>query len=119
VRHWRSGRDAEVTFALVLIATLVISPHTSVYDLALLTPALMILADRLLAADAREGRVDKTGWVLIASTFLLPLLPRGFAVSPFSAVRHLPRVAAGPLQWPVASLQFPVASSQSPVGSSP
>jgi Glycosyltransferase family 87 len=116
-RLWRSGRDSEVTFAALMIAALLISPHTSVYDLALLTPALLILADRTLAAEARSGEVDTLGWVLIASAFLVPLLPM---ISQYLHVQPsvvclswlLVRASVGSSQSPVPSGQFPVVSNQ-------
>jgi hypothetical protein len=77
IRHWQSGRDNEMTFALLLIATVLVSPHTSVYDLVLLSPALVVFADRLLAAQALSPNRSpgKIEWALVGATFIVPLLP--------------------------------------------
>ena len=62
-RAWRRNTDAGVRFAAVLLATVLVSPHLYVYDLLILAPALMVLADR----RAVPG-------LLIALCYALPLL---------------------------------------------
>lgn len=79
VRHWRSMRDPDLTFALLLIATVLVSPHTSVYDLVILTPALLLAADRSMSRNDEgesggEG-LDRVGHALIAAIYVVPLLP--------------------------------------------
>jgi alpha-1,2-mannosyltransferase len=69
VRHWKAAVDPDVSFALLLIASVLVSPHTTVYDLVLLAPALLILADRQL----RDMTPHYLRWCLLASVFLLPL----------------------------------------------
>ncbi len=69
VRHWKSAIDPDVSFALLLIATVLVSPHTTVYDLVLLAPALLILADRQI----KDMTPHHLRWCLLASVFLLPL----------------------------------------------
>jgi hypothetical protein len=75
VRHWRSMRDPDMSVSLLILATLLVSPHTSVYDLAIAAPALLVIADRMVAAYACTGRPDRVGIALMAAMFLLPLLP--------------------------------------------
>jgi hypothetical protein len=78
IRHWRSMRDPDLSFALLLIATVLISPHTSVYDLVLLTPSLLVIVDRMLVEEAglaEEIETHAVEYALVAATFLLPLLP--------------------------------------------
>jgi hypothetical protein len=70
VRHWKSRIDPDVSFALLLMATVLVSPHTTIYDLVLLAPALLILADRQITS----GPSDYLRWSLLASVFVLPLL---------------------------------------------
>jgi hypothetical protein len=73
-----AARDAGLGFALMLIATVLISPHTSVYDLVILAPALLLIVDRMLArqnAAGQEGTPDRVGYALAAGVFVLPLLP--------------------------------------------
>lgn len=72
VRHWRIGGDPLISFALLLLATVLISPHTTVYDLVIIAPALMILADRLLSATV-SGPATSALWVIVGALFLLPL----------------------------------------------
>ena len=45
-RAWRQNTDVGVKFAAVLLATVLVSPHLYVYDLLILAPALLVLADR-------------------------------------------------------------------------
>ncbi|HEY1379838.1 MAG TPA: glycosyltransferase family 87 protein [Gemmataceae bacterium] len=45
-RAWRRNTDVGVKFAAVLLATVLVSPHLYVYDLLILAPALLVLADR-------------------------------------------------------------------------
>ena len=71
IAHWRSMKDPDISFAVLLIATLLISPHTSVYDLVLLTPSLLLIVDRMLTAKTDRG----LDWVLVATAFGLPLFP--------------------------------------------
>jgi Glycosyltransferase family 87 len=81
VRHWRSKRDPEISFALLLFATVLISPHTTVYDLVIVVPALMIIASRLVTREAAD-HVNLT-MALVAAVFVLPL------ISHYSSVVHV------------------------------
>jgi alpha-1,2-mannosyltransferase len=72
VRHFRSARDEQLGFAALLIGTLLISPHTSVYDLVIVAPALMLMADRWIAG----GRVEWSArWGVLAAAYILPIWP--------------------------------------------
>jgi hypothetical protein len=62
-RAWRRNADPGLRFAAVMLATVLISPHLYVYDLLILAPALMVLADR--------GRIP--GFI-VAMCYALPLL---------------------------------------------
>jgi hypothetical protein len=62
-RAWRRNADLGLRFAAVLLATVLVSPHLYVYDLLILAPALMVLADRRAVP----------GW-LITLCYALPLL---------------------------------------------
>jgi hypothetical protein len=50
-RAWRRNSDAGLKIAAVLLTTVLISPHLYVYDLLILAPALLVLADRALRFD--------------------------------------------------------------------
>ena len=73
VRRWAARLDPDLCFALVLPSAVLISPHTSVYDLVLLTPALIVIGDRLLALQdtAPRGQLVAS-WALLALVYLLP-----------------------------------------------
>lgn len=46
---WRGGASLAWRFAVLLLATVLVSPHVFVYDLVILAPTFLILADRALA----------------------------------------------------------------------
>ena len=64
---WKRG-TTEVGFAVLLVSTILISPHETVYDLVLLAPALLLLADAHL--DAPSG---SPVWPLLIAAYLLAL----------------------------------------------
>jgi hypothetical protein len=49
VRVWRSGASLEVRYAALLFATVLVSPHLTVYDLVILAPAFLLLCDWAVA----------------------------------------------------------------------
>ena len=49
VRVWRSVGALSVRFAALLFATVLVSPHLTVYDLVILAPAFLLLGDWALA----------------------------------------------------------------------
>ncbi len=49
VRVWRSGASLEVRYPSLLLATVLVSPHLTVYDLVILAPAFLLLSDWVLA----------------------------------------------------------------------
>ena len=69
VKTWRSKAVIEMRFCSLLLATVLISPHLTVYDLVILAPALLLLAER--AATSAGDRC--LPW-LIYFTYALPLL---------------------------------------------
>jgi len=62
LRAWLSGAPTAVRFAILLIATVVASPHIYVYDLVILMPAYLLLWDAFGGAKAIE-------WLLYLSYF--------------------------------------------------
>jgi hypothetical protein len=56
-------------FSALLLATALVSPHLTVYDLVILAPAFLLLADW---ADKKWSSVPWLGWLLFL-TYLLPL----------------------------------------------
>jgi alpha-1,2-mannosyltransferase len=67
-RAWRRNGDVGVRFAAVLLATVLVSPHLYVYDLLILAPALLVLADRAI----RLERPPAPG-TYVALCYALPL----------------------------------------------
>ena len=45
VRVWRSSSSLSVRFPALLLATVLVSPHSTVYDLIILAPAFLLLGD--------------------------------------------------------------------------
>lgn len=69
-RCWRSKAALELRFSALLLATVLISPHLTVYDLVILTPALLLLGERAVNAGSASGPLR---WLLYL-TYALPLL---------------------------------------------
>jgi len=70
-RLWTSPSPLGLRFAAVLLATVLIDPHLNVYDLVVLAPAFLLLADWVAGGDARA---DKSMARLIVASFVLPLI---------------------------------------------
>jgi hypothetical protein len=71
-RCWRSSLPLGLRYSALLLATVPVSPHLTVYDLAILAPALLVLADWLLVnATAPDHRHVATLSYLI---YVLPLI---------------------------------------------
>jgi len=72
VRCWKNEGELNIKFGSLLVATVLVSPHLTVYDLVILAPAFLLLADWTLA-----HRVEKQSshiQFLIYSCFILFLL---------------------------------------------
>jgi len=80
---WRQGPSAPLPlrYCCLLLATVLVSPHLTVYDLVILTPAFLVAADWLVGQPARSS-VRNLG-PLLYLVYLLPLL------SPVTARTHL------------------------------
>ena len=72
VRCWKITSGLETKFAALLIATVLVSPHLTVYDLVILAPAFLLLADWTLAHPAAQQSPRLQ--ILIYSCFVLFLL---------------------------------------------
>ena len=80
---WRLGNgiSLELRYSLLLLATVLVSPHLTVYDLVILAPAILLLAEWTLAqTPARQMQLLGT---LLYLVYALPLV--GF----FSRWTHL------------------------------
>jgi hypothetical protein len=95
-------------FSSMLLATVLVAPHLTVYDLVILAPALLLLADWLIGENTKSN-VKGVGLSLAPLLFLLYVLP---LVGPFTRWTHLqPSVIAMfatlYLTWQLASRLAP------------
>lgn len=63
VRYWRSPAPLSLRFSVMLIATVLVAPHLTVYDLLILAPALLLIADWSVA-NWQDSRVHAIGLLL-------------------------------------------------------
>jgi hypothetical protein len=80
-RTWRSGLPLSARFAALLIATALVNPHQYMYDLVVLAPAWMLLADLSLARPQAPWTPSLR--VLVYAAFVLPVL------GPLARLTHL------------------------------
>jgi hypothetical protein len=71
-RIWRSGARFELKASAVVIGTILISPHALAYDLILLAPVYLLLANWLAETPA-DPRTRIMAWSL-CTLFVAPLL---------------------------------------------
>jgi hypothetical protein len=71
-RTWRSGARFELRASAVVLATILVSPHTLAYDLILLAPVFLLLGN-VLAAEPPSPRARVIVWSM-AAMFVAPLL---------------------------------------------
>ena len=71
---WRRGASAPlaVKYSLLLLATVLVAPHLTVYDLVILAPAFLLLADWLAAQPSSS--LSRTLGVFLYLVYLLPLI---------------------------------------------
>ncbi len=69
LRCWKSGTDLRLRYSALLIATVLVAPHLTVYDLVVLAPAFLLLADW-----AKDHRLSLP-WLgpLLYACYILPL----------------------------------------------
>jgi hypothetical protein len=74
-RLWRSGAAFELRASAILVATILISPHAFAYDLVLLAPVFLLLANWIAGHGAGCSRQlhSQVSWCLCAM-FVAPLL---------------------------------------------
>jgi hypothetical protein len=77
---WRARAPLNLRFSALLIATVLVSPHLTVYDLVILVPAYLLLADWVVA-DGRPS--PRNLGMLLYLGYALPLL------GPLSIWTHL------------------------------
>jgi alpha-1,2-mannosyltransferase len=72
IASWRSRLPLSLRFSGLLIATVLLAPHLTVYDLVILAPAFLLVSDWIVTQPARAA----TGLLklLLYFAFILPLL---------------------------------------------
>ena len=80
---WRRGDSVplQVRYSALLLATVLVAPHLTVYDLVILAPAILLLADWILSQSVNQ-RTHRLG-TLLYLVYALPL------IGPFSRWTHL------------------------------
>jgi len=70
--YWRSSAPLSLRYSVLLLATVLVSPHLTVYDLLILAPALLLTADWLATHKENPG----TRWLglLLYLAYALPLI---------------------------------------------
>jgi alpha-1,2-mannosyltransferase len=69
---WRSSQPLSLRYAALLLATVLVSPHLTVYDLVILAPALLLIADWLVGHPDLRARRLMIG--LAYAVYVLPLI---------------------------------------------
>jgi hypothetical protein len=69
----------EVRYAALLLATVLVSPHLTVYDLVILTPALLLLGDWVMTHRDSASPIP----MLLYAYYLL------FLLGPLARITHL------------------------------
>lgn len=73
VAIWRHGRASlALRFSSLLLATVLVSPHLTVYDLVILAPAILLLADWI--AGQQPSRPNGFLGILLFAIYALPLV---------------------------------------------
>ena len=75
VRVWRSGAPVATRMAVLVIATVLVSPHLFLYDAAILALPLLWLGAWTQRTDAVGARVSDRYWRLVPLIFAAFLLP--------------------------------------------
>lgn len=74
---WRGKSSAPfgVRYSLLLLATVLVAPHLTVYDLVILAPALLLISDCLVGVRVRQGSRGRTPGLgtLLYLIYVLPL----------------------------------------------
>jgi alpha-1,2-mannosyltransferase len=79
VRCWQQATSLKIRYAALLLATVLVSPHLTVYDLVILAPAFLALGDWTLAHRDSAPPVS----LLLYACYLL------FLVGPLAQITHL------------------------------
>lgn len=93
---WQQRRELPLRFSALLLATVLVSPHLTVYDLVILAPAILLLTDWLIGrSDLRQTRRIGMAIYLVYALPFLGVLTRWTHV-------QLSVVAMAVLLWLIA-----------------
>jgi Glycosyltransferase family 87 len=67
---WRSAIHLSLRYSALLLSTVLIAPHLTVYDLVILAPAFLLLSDWIVAGQQTISRLG----ILLYLAFILPLI---------------------------------------------
>jgi alpha-1,2-mannosyltransferase len=81
IRCWRSKATLEIRYAALLLATVLVSPHLTVYDLIILAPAFLLLGEWAWGHDPSR----LAGRARLLLYFCYPL----FLLGPLARLTHL------------------------------
>jgi hypothetical protein len=68
---WRSPAPLALRYGVFLFATVLVAPHLTIYDLVVLAPAFLLLADWLAENSAPPLVIP-----MLLAAYLLPLVPQ-------------------------------------------
>ncbi len=71
-RCWQSGLSLSLRYSALLLATVLVAPHLTVYDLVVLAPAFLLLSDWIVAQPGLPNALHLK--LLLYLAFILPLL---------------------------------------------
>src|SRR5207244_12733659 len=72
LRLWRTTAPLSLRYSGLLLATVLVAPHLTVYDLVIVAPAFLLLADWVIGNP--ENRLSDELKVLLDLCYTLPLL---------------------------------------------
>jgi alpha-1,2-mannosyltransferase len=81
VQCWKGKASLEIRYAGLLVASVLVSPHVTVYDLVILAPAFLLLGDWSVA----HGDESMGGWLQVLLYACYPL----FLLGPLARIIHL------------------------------
>ena len=70
VAVWKSQKPFSLKFSTLLLATVLVSPHLTVYDLVILAPAILLLTEWVVS----HSSIQEGAGSLLYAVYLLPLL---------------------------------------------
>lgn len=114
VRCWRSEASLSIRFSALLFATVLVSPHLTVYDLIILAPAFLLLSDWTVAHGEQP--------FALRTQQLLYLCYPLFLIGPLARITHLQLSVAAMtallwITWRISSRSLRPAVATLPVSS--